>query len=114
MIKNKKVFYGNVYNSGYAEVKIRKSQFLNTLGQGYVRYRFTVLGHSGNLLRYCTVNLFWSYGNNLYYSVTQDNGDDYGRINVTEDDNYYICKINNPYCQRLVILNDSDSISSIN
>ena len=113
LIKNPKVFYGTVYNNGYAQVKISKSYFKDFISQGYVRSRFTVLGHSGNILRYCTVDLYWSYLNNLYYAVTQDGDEAYGQIQVTDDTDYIICKVNNPYCIRLTVLNDSDNIGTI-
>ena len=83
------------------------------MGAAYIRNRFTVLGHSGSNIRFCYVDVLWMYGSEFYYKVTQDDGDNYGQITVSIVNDNFVAKINNPYCQRLVVINDTDNIGSI-
>ena len=83
------------------------------MSTAYIRSRFTVLGHSGSYTRFCYVDVLWMYGSEFYYTVTQDGGDNYGQITVSIVNDNFVAKINNPYCQRLVVINDTDNITEL-
>ena len=74
-----------------------------------------MLGHSGESIRFCHVDVFWRYPGNtdVSYLVTQDAGDAYAQIRVTSDAEYIICSCPNQYGMRLAVINESGNIRNV-